>query len=189
MWRLTASNFGQICKITDKGNIELLCENLFNPPLLNNLAVNHGKTYENLALKKFEQEYKVLLKKCGLFVNSNFPYLGCSPDAIIDNHSIIEVKCPFNGRNSKIAPGKNFLFLEKKTNGQIGLKKTHSYYFQVLGQLAITKCERCFFVVFTFEDFFVEEIFYDEIFFSAHMLPKLKDFYEKSYKPFIASKL
>ena len=89
----------------------LLCHSLLNPPKLACLAVNHGKTYESIAIKKFEELNNLAVSKVGLCVNPNFPYLGASPDGLISEDTILEVKCPFAGRNNKIVPGKFFPFL------------------------------------------------------------------------------
>ena len=188
-WRLTASNFGQICKATESRDLALLCKTLYDPPLLNNAAVNHGKTYETVALKKFSEVSNRPVHQCGLFVNSDFSFLGGSPDGVVDDASLVEIKCPFNGRNSRIAPGKYFPFLEAKPEGGFSLRKNHNYYFQIMGQLAISKRKSCFFVVFTLTDFFVEEIFFNPSFFKDEMLPKLLAFYENHYRPFVAAKL
>ena len=124
-----------------------------------------------------------------MFINPDFPFLGSSPDGVVDDDSIVEIKCPYNGRNNVISPGKSFPFLEKDENEKFRLKRNHNYYYQILGQLAISKRIRCFFVVYTFVDCFVEEIVFDHDFFHEAMLPQLSRFYELNYRPFIASKL
>ena len=188
-WRLTASKFGEICKATDLRDVNLLCESIFNPPELNNFAVNHGKTYEPIAIKKFEELNNLKVEKCGIFVNPKFPYLGASPDGIIDDKTIIEVKCPYNGRNSNVLPGKFFPFLCYNENLEIVLKQNHNYYYQIMGQLAISKSNVCQFIVFTLKDVFVQKILFDNEFFENNMLPKLSDFFAKNYRPYIVSKL
>ena len=162
---------------------------MFETSFISNAAVSHGKTYETVALKKFSEVTELQASPCGFFVCADYSFLGCSPDAVIDEESIIEIKCPFNGRNSKVVPGKFFPFLETRPNGEIGLKRNHNFYYQILGQLAISKRKYCFFVVFTFVDIFIEKIQFDPEFFKNHMLPKLTTFFENHYRPFIASKL
>jgi hypothetical protein len=61
--------------------------------------------------------------------------------------------------------------------------------YQIQGQLAISRKMSCYFVVFTFKELFVEKIIFDETFFRTNILPKTKEFYEKFYRPLIASKL
>jgi len=169
--------------------LSLLCRNIYDPPCINNPAVNHGKTYENAAIQKFEEGLNLKVQKSGLVVCEQYPYLGCSPDGIIYDISIVEIKCPFNGRNSKVLANKFFPFLEVKSDGNLTLKRGHNYYYQIIGQLAITKRIKCYFIVYTFVDLFVEEIYLDTKFFDETMLPKLRSFYENNYRMFVASKL
>lgn len=61
---------------------------------------------------------------------------------------IVEVKCPYFGRNVNIESKclKHFRYLEEK-NGVIQLKKSSNYYDQIQGQLLITGRQICYFVV------------------------------------------
>ena len=72
---------------------------MFETSFISNAAVSHGKTYETVALKKFSEVTELQASPCGFFVCPDYSFLGCSPDAVIDEESIIEIKCPFNGRN------------------------------------------------------------------------------------------
>lgn len=89
------------------------------------------------------------MKRCGLFVCVQRPFLGASHDGLVSNDSI-EVKCPYTGRHEQIVPGKHFSFLEFNANEDIVLKHNSKYYFQIQGQLYISKRKYCYFVVFTF---------------------------------------
>ncbi len=168
--------------------MELLCASMFNSSELNTPAIIHGKTWESTAIKTFEKSMDVQVERCGLFVSSKHPFLGASPDGIIGTDCVIEVKCPFNGRNSKIGLGKSFPFLTKEGE-DIVLKRNHRYYYQVMGQLAITDRKYCYFVVYTYEDLHVQKIEYDASFFNDSVLPKLAQFYQQHYLPYVASQL
>jgi hypothetical protein len=61
-------------------------------------------------------------------------FLGASPDGIVDDVSIVEVKCPYVGRDNDIKLGKAFPFLKYSADGDIVLNKTNNYYCQVQGQ-------------------------------------------------------
>jgi hypothetical protein len=148
----------------------------------------HGKNYETKALKAFEMKYDITTKKCGLFVCLEKPYLGASPDAVIDDESIVEVKCPFSGRNEMIKPGPHFKFLKYDSNGKVSLKPSCNYFDQIQGQLYISNRTVCYFVVYTFCDLFVERIFLDSEYCHSCLMPKLELFYKKYYRPYIASK-
>jgi hypothetical protein len=78
-------------------------------------------------------------------------YIGASPDGLVGNDTIIEVKCPYSLR-SLTAPeaisSKNCC-LELTRSGEYGLKKSHHYYDQVQGCLTITGRKFCDFVYWT----------------------------------------
>lgn len=107
-WRITASRFGEISRITPRRQIRNLCEFIACPKVLNSSAVYHGKMYEQKAIKQFEEKFRIKTQKCGLFVPFDRPYLGASPDAIFGDEGIVEVKCPYAGKNMPILPGPIF---------------------------------------------------------------------------------
>ena len=123
-WRITASKFGELNRITPRRNINKLLSNMLSCRPLETPAVLHGKNYEKKALRAFEKSEGVKTQKCGLFICGKRPYLGASPDAVINDNEIVEVKCPFVGRKDQILPGKRFPFIEKDEQGLTVLKKT-----------------------------------------------------------------
>jgi hypothetical protein len=54
-WRLTASRFGEITKITDRRNIEKLCQTLLGLDQLTTPALAHGRAYEDKALSMLSE--------------------------------------------------------------------------------------------------------------------------------------
>ncbi len=186
-FRITASNFGTVCKATEKRDISALCSSLFDPPPFRTEAVVHGNKYESKALCEFSKKHEKIVVPSGLFVDPSLPFLGATPDGKISREkNIVEVKCPFSAREEKVQPGKLFPFLEKDGD-KICIKKTHSYYYQIQGQLGISKMNSCYFIVYTFHDLYVEKVDFNPVFY-AEMVAKLQDFYEKQYRPYIASK-
>ena len=121
-WRLTASNFGQIVKSTERRDFSSLCDTLLNPPKISTRPIIHGKTCEPIAIEKFESLTNKKVQKCGLFINESFPNFAATPDGLIDNDKIIEVKCPFTARNDMICDT-SVSFLEMSTEGNLQLKK------------------------------------------------------------------
>ena len=151
-------------------------------------ALAHGKNYEGKAILCFEEKFGFSTSKAGFFISKSTPYLGASPDALVGSDSLVEVKCPYTGRNEKIFPGKNFKFLTYES-GNIVLKTNSNYYYQVQGQLYVCQKKFCYFVVYTFCDLFVQKISIDEEYCTGALLPKLELFYKKYLRPFIASTL
>ncbi|CAG2203849.1 unnamed protein product [Mytilus edulis] len=188
-WRLTASRFGEITRMTCRRNKNKLCKTLINSHKIVRKCLLHGKQFESKAICKFEVQKGVKCRPSGLFVRPDFPFLGASPDGIVDGDFLIEVKCPYNGRNDKILPGKCFPFLYRNKSGEIALKEISTYYAQIQGQLFIAKRKYCYFIVYTFVDLFVQVVDYDENFCLNSLVPKLSMFYEKYFRPYLASLL
>ncbi len=114
-WWLTASCFGEICKATNKRDMTSLAAQIFSPPQLMSDAINHGRAHKQIAIEKFCEMTGKTVSKCRLFVDIELPFLAASPDGIVNNEkSIIEVKCPYNGRNSNIEKGKLFPHLQRR---------------------------------------------------------------------------
>jgi len=59
-------------------------------------------------------------------------------------------------------------------NEKLKLKKNNIYYYQVQGQLHITKRKLCFFIVYSPQWISVEEISYDDNFWTSNMEDKLQ---------------
>ncbi|XP_069117170.1 uncharacterized protein [Argopecten irradians] len=186
-WRLTASRFGDITHATCRRNMDKLCKSLVSTKCFHKNSTEHGKNYEGKAVAMFEKTMKLSVKKAGLFVNSSFPYLGASPDGIIDDNTILEVKCPYTGRSSSIVPGKMFPFLMYDDKNQMCLNMKSKYYDQIQGQMLLSKTKYCYFVVYTFVDLFVQKIVFDAEYSEFSLLPKLELFYRKHFRPYIAS--
>ena len=55
------------------------------------------------------------------FIHCDKPYIGASPDATVGEDAIVEVKCPYNGRNEKVEPSRHFSFLTYDDNQNVTL--------------------------------------------------------------------
>ncbi|XP_048244174.1 uncharacterized protein LOC124137475 [Haliotis rufescens] len=185
-WRLTASQFGTICKCTTRRNKTKLCEQIVSGRKLVCNSVRHGLQQEPKAIAKLEIACNVHVHSCGMFVDSELPFLAATPDGVIDSNTIVEVKCPYSARNEVIAPGKLFPYLCER-NGLMQLKENNNYYFQVQGQMYLSKRKYCLFAVCTFKDFFVQKISLNEEYCTGSLIPRLSLFFESFLKPYIAT--
>jgi uncharacterized protein YdaU (DUF1376 family) len=126
-------------------------DSIFDPASTNSLPIAWGKSHEKIAIQQYEKEHNVLIQPSGLFISIECGGLGASPDGLIGDDGLIEVKCPFKERRGlpqDVADRKPRDFLTK-TNGVITLNKTHKYYDQVVMQLHVTKRAWCDFAVWT----------------------------------------
>jgi hypothetical protein len=159
---LTASNFGEICKITDRKNLTAFCNALTTQKKLRTDAILHGQKYEAVAVESFESKFNISTTPCGIFVSTVYPQLAATPDRIIDNESIVEVKCPYIAKNKPINP--TTVPYLKFVDKSMVLDENHSYYYQVQGQLLCSNRAMCYFIVYTLKDLIVVRIPRDDIF-------------------------
>ncbi|KAK4881993.1 hypothetical protein RN001_005312 [Aquatica leii] len=108
--RITASSFGRICNRRETTSCHSFLKNLlYSSPYLATDAILYGRTHEKIALEKYEEIMKVQVKSSGFFISKEYPYLGASPDGLINEDGLVEVKCLYSIRNEKIKES-----LEKK---------------------------------------------------------------------------
>ncbi|CAN7949959.1 unnamed protein product [Ixodes hexagonus] len=85
------------------------------------------------------------VKSCGLYVDTERPYLGASPDGIVCccccTDAVLEIKCPASCANLTIDAAKVRLpYLDADAR----LKEGHLHYAQVQMQMALVKTTRAF---------------------------------------------
>ena len=178
-FRLTSSNFGQICKATARMDRTHLAESMVSPKAFSGRAVQHGLQYESVAVKQFEKQYMPTVE-CGMFVCEDVAWLAASPDRVISDEAILEVKCPFSAKNKAIT-STTVPYL-KDSYGNLKLDTKHNYYYQIQGQLLCSDRNKCYFCVYTCKDMQVIEIERDASFISA-MIDSLKEFFQDYFLP------
>ncbi|KAJ8969943.1 hypothetical protein NQ314_001513 [Rhamnusium bicolor] len=159
--RLTASNFGQVLKACKRGR--------FPPTLFQTLTGNTnlggikqiqwGRSNESVAIEIFEKRHNVKITKSGIWLDE-CGFLGASPDGIIYDDTLIEVKCPFKYKDSFFSD----CLLEIKDyivsfNGEsFILNDAHNYYHQIQGQLHICGKKTCILALWTTKDYLEIEV-------------------------------
>lgn len=142
-------------------------------------SIKHGLETEPIAKKCYIEDYHKLghtdisVSDCGLFVDIESPYLAASPDVLIScsccGIGMAEIKCPLIPKCSTcnsfckcILP--NCLYI---VDDNIHLKKNHSYFAQIQGQLAITKRKWCDLYVYTCNGSFTERLLFDAAYYQG----------------------
>ncbi|CAG9773328.1 unnamed protein product [Ceutorhynchus assimilis] len=183
--RITASNFGKICKMFPQTSRATTVKTLLYGNFHGNTTTRYGNDSEARAIAEFEDKYKVKISQCRLFIDKKNYYLGASPDGLIGDTQLMEIKCPYSICNMNPAEAikeKKLAFAEFVDN-EFHLKRNHNYYYQIQGQLAIADKQMCYFVVWSPHGMVVEEIFRDLQFWNEKCIPKLKSFYENFVLP------
>ena len=124
------------------------------------------------------------------FVCPEHPILGALPDGVVFGEGgvmrVIEIKCP--SIEDAIQQDNKFHLECSHTNKCTQLKRSHDYYYQGIGQLAITQAAFCDSVTWTNGDFYIERIYLDISLWSA-MVDKLTTFYRGCLGPEILHRL
>jgi hypothetical protein len=182
--RITASQFGKICKRKKTVN-ETFLKDIFpsTQKRFFSCATSYGKANENNAKQKYLEKFQERhIHDCGLVINPRFPFLAASPDGKVcleGETGVLEVKCPFSARDLTILEAvqkiPNFC-LQLGDDGKMSLKRSHEYFYQVQGQLMVSGASFCEFIVFTKRDIFVQHI-KEDMTFQTVMFEALANFY------------
>ncbi|PZC74694.1 hypothetical protein B5X24_HaOG207319 [Helicoverpa armigera] len=181
---ITASNFGIVAKRKETSSKAKLVQNiLYQPNLAQIRPVAHGLENERFALQQLALQEKVTVEPCGLFVDQEYPFIGATPDGLIGNDMIVEIKCPLVaykiGIDSAIKQNKIQIWrFDRKTN-QIVLNKNSNWFYQVQGQLHVTGRKKCLFGVWSGENHPIKTEFIDrdDGFWETRIKTKIISFY------------
>lgn len=145
--RLTASLNNKIKQVKTERGFETLAKNIVTKPKPSNFLqykLNFGRYHEPIALQQYEKFMKskhhhIQVENIGLVIDHVNYILGATPDGkIVDPmegspYGIIEIKCSDEYKNNDPY---DICFISKSScleiiDGNICLKKNHSYYDQV----------------------------------------------------------
>lgn len=160
--------------------------NIRYPKILDTAAIHFGLDSEQLAIKALEAKLDKRITMCGLFIDVEIPYLGESPDGLIDDDGIVEIKCPLSAKD--VAPQvaiqqiTHLKSIFDKKNNEL-MNENHVHYYQVQGQLHVTKRKYCIFALCTPIDVKHVKVIKDDEFWSSKMEPFLTRFYLQCLLP------
>eukprot|EP00118_Oscarella_pearsei_P014819 m.129683 g.129683 ORF g.129683 m.129683 type:complete len:566 (+) comp37985_c0_seq1:73-1770(+) len=166
--RLTASNFGRIVNRRKEVFPKSILDSLFAQKQPRAPSLRWGIDHELSGVSAYESYTGLKTSACGLFISPKCCWLGASPDRIVIDEAepspsgLVEVKCPFTGREMTVSEfASKCSFLIVTTDGNICLKRQHAYYYQVLGQMGVAERKWCDFTVWTKNDIHVERIYFN----------------------------
>lgn len=187
---ITASNFGPVCKRqVTKDTAPLVKNKLYKSNISHVASIAHGIENEQQALQKIQEQENVSIEPCGLFIDKENPFLGATPDGLIGNDTLVEVKCPFSaskiGLRKAIEENKIQILKYDKNTRTTTINKNSNWFFQVQGQLHVTGRQQCLFGIWAGENepVHIEIIKKDDGFWKSKMESKLSLFYHKCLLP------
>ena len=165
-------------------------------PMLDLPALRYGKAMESEAVDVFLGTIKrahqgVLASDCGIFICRDRPFIGGSPDRIIQckccGKFCLEIKCPFSIRDkSPNDAASDIKYLEHNSAGLLALNRNHMYFTQCQIQMGVTGIHKSYFVVWTAHGIFIELLTFNKDFWEDIRI-KLTDFYIDYYAPSLFS--
>ncbi|EZA52507.1 hypothetical protein X777_08589 [Ooceraea biroi] len=183
---LTVSNFGVVCRMRPATSCAATVKSILFPPSIETAAMQYGRDMEGIARKQIATKLEKDIASCGLFIGEENPCLGASPDGLIDKDDLLEIKCPLSAENMTADEALQKL-LQLKTvfdrKNPDKMNQKHRFFYQVQGQLNITRREYCMFAVWTPKSFKIVRVSRDEGFWKNQMLPLLTRFYYKCMLP------
>lgn len=149
---LTASWFATVCKrraTTECG--PLIKQILYGKDLSNVPSIKHGRSHEETAIRELEIALNNRIEKCGLFIDREFTFLGAMPDGKCQL-GIVEIKCPSSAYEMEPEDAiklKKVDFWLPTANNTYKINTKHKWYYQIQGQLRITRQDTCVFAIWT----------------------------------------
>src|SRR5690554_4827694 len=133
--KITASVVGKIVTGSGKDEVlrDMVRESLGYPrAFTGNVATEYGTANEDQARIEYALETGVAVRETGFHVHPEHDWLGASPDGLVGQHGLLEVKCPYKLRDADAVPD-DLLDLDDK----------HLYWHQMQCQMAVMDRSWC----------------------------------------------
>jgi len=161
-------------------------------------ACTYGCKHEDEARYFYSEVMKAnhslfAIKSSGLLLDPTNPFVGASPDGIVEcscrGSGVLEIKCPYSCKDKsfEIRAGEHSFFLEEDDSGNLHLKESHPYYYQIQLQMKLYGTHYCDFVAWRKNDMFIQRISYD-VTFITEALNKIPPFVKLCLLPELVGK-
>src|SRR5690554_3488230 len=137
--KITASVVGKIVTGSGKDEVlrDMVRESLGYPrAFTGNVATEWGHANEDQARTEYAMETGIAVRETGFHLHPEHDWLGASPDGLVGQHGLLEVKCPYKLRDADAVPDE-LLELDDK----------HLYWHQMQCQMAVLDRAWCDFAV------------------------------------------
>lgn len=115
------------------------------------MSTKYGIEHEDLAKEQLANILGINIEPSGLMVDSKLFYLAASPDGLVGDDGLVEIKCPSSAKNvsPEEAINMNIIKCCEMQNKKLHLKRNDNYYYQVQGALHISRRKYCYFCIWT----------------------------------------
>jgi len=177
--RVTASKLRKVLHTSySKPSVSLLKSVCYPQSMkFNSRACEYGRQHEDDALRMYsigmQNNHNCFeLKKSGLILDPNNPFIGASPDGVFScsccGKGVVEVKCPFSCKDKSFCEAvkdKTFCLQE-----DFRLKPDHDYLYQVQMQMKLCGVKLCDFIVWGKDGILQQRIEFNEEFIETALL-------------------
>ncbi|XP_076124717.1 uncharacterized protein LOC143104504 [Alosa pseudoharengus] len=154
--RITSTKFREVCHTRGESSAENLAKRLLGS-CHQTADMRRGLALEPVAVEEYCKVREVNHYPCGFLIHPEAPWMGSTPDGIVYDpvgqpvFGLLEIKCP------NVASYVDCPYIMIKDGTQT-LRQSHPYYWQVQGQMLVSGCDWCDFVVYTADDMFIQRI-------------------------------
>ncbi|KAJ8932034.1 hypothetical protein NQ314_015007 [Rhamnusium bicolor] len=122
-----------------------------------------GNINKGQAIREFTEETKLEVVPTGLWL-TECGFLGSSPDSLVGDNAIIEIKCPYKFREKLMTEElqTDHSYIVYCDGDELVLNKNHEYYHQIQGNLTICDRELCYLFIWTPRENFLFEVYRDK---------------------------
>jgi hypothetical protein len=168
--RITASNAHIISRLGRKTDNTGTLNKHFGRRQFHKLIplMEYGKEHEQKAINAYEVEKRLAkgtVKKCGLVVSLENGIFAASPDGLLGDDGLVEVKCPpsISDYDPKLWPlfAPKTSWLERRGD-ELKLKLSHPHLSQIIMQIYVTDRQWCDYFIWTPKGHHVERIHRNE---------------------------
>jgi len=163
--KITGSKAGAILGMSPFANKhDVMLEMLGYKKFEGNAATEYGSFHEEYALTDFITEMGVNVEECGFIQHPDHNWLGASPDGLVGDNAILEIKCPYGLRESQSPEFKS-------------IDQLDHYYAQLQLEMACTGRDTAYFYQWNRYKSMLEIVNFDPEWHEEN-IPLLREFYD-----------
>jgi predicted phage-related endonuclease len=106
-------------------------------------AMRYGLNMEEYIFKEVVKKFDCPVRKCGFMIHPEYDFIGASPDGLVGDDSVLEIKCLHTLRGQDKRP--EWLIVD---NGLYRLQPSHKYYYQIQGEMMCAEKKFCVLIVY-----------------------------------------